>query len=93
MAASMSFRLPRGLAKVSILLCAAALLRFQHFPAFQFLQQRQLDFFRARLQCACLFVVLKDVGMGKRGVDFGLLGFQRGDFVGQCVQFAMLFVR
>ena len=54
---------------------------FQHLPPFQFLQQQRFDFFRARLQAAGFFVVFEDFRVGKLGVQSGLCGFQRGDFV------------
>ena len=69
------------------------LLRFQHFPPLQFLQQQRFDFFRTRLQAAGFFVVFEDFGVGKLGVQIGLFGFQRGDFVGQGVEFALFLVR
>ena len=69
------------------------LLRFQHLPPLQFLQQQRFDFFRARLQAAGFFVVFEDFGVGKLRVQIGLFGFQRGDFVGQGVEFALFFVR
>ena len=36
------------------------LLRFQHFPPLQFLQQQRFDFLRARLQAAGFFVVFEN---------------------------------
>ena len=69
------------------------LLRFQHFPPLQFLQQQRFDFFCMRLQAAGFFVVFEDFGVGKLGVQIGLFGFQCGDFVGQGVEFALFFVR
>ena len=57
------------------------LLRFQHLPPLQFLQQQRFDFLRARLQAAGFFVVFEDFGVGKLGVQIGLFGFQRSDFV------------
>ena len=69
------------------------LLRFQHFPPLQFLQQQRFDFFRACLQAASFFVVFADFGVGKFGIQSGLFGFQCGNFVGQGVEFALFFVR
>ena len=69
------------------------LLRFQHLPPLQFLQQQRFDFFRARLQAAGFLIVFEDFGVGKLRVQIGLFGFQRGDFVGQGVEFALFFVR
>ena len=69
------------------------LLPFQHLPPLQFFQQQRFDFFRARLQAAGFFVLFEDFGVGKLGVQIGLFGFQRGDFVGQGVEFALFFVR
>ena len=83
------------------------LLRFQHFPPLQFLQQQRFDFFRACLQAASFFVVFEDFGVGKFGIQSGLFGFQCGlfgfqcglfgfqcgNFVGQGVEFALFFVR
>ena len=69
------------------------LLRLQHFPPLQFFQQQHFDFLRPRLQAAGFFVVFEDFGVGKLGVQIGLFGFQRGDFVGQSVEFALFFVR
>ena len=66
---------------------------FQHLPTLQFLQQQRFDFFRARLQVAGFFVVFEDFGVGKLGIQIGLFGFQRGDFVGQGVELALFFVR
>ena len=59
----------------------SVLLRFQHFPPLQFLQQQRFDFLRARLQAAGFFVVFEDFGVGKLGVQIGLFGFQRGDYI------------
>ena len=57
------------------------LLRFQHFPPLQFLQQQRFDFFCTRLQAAGFFIVFENFGVGKLGVQIGLFGFQRGDYI------------
>ena len=56
------FRLPETSKPLS------ALLRFQHLPPLQFLQQQRFDFLRARLQAAGFFVVFEDFGVGKLGI-------------------------
>ena len=54
---------------------------FQHLPPLQFLQQQCFDFLRARLQAAGFFIVFENFGVGKLGVQIGLFGFQRGDYI------------
>jgi hypothetical protein len=45
------------------------------------------------LQAAGFFVVFEDFGVGKLLVQIGLFDVQRGDFVGQGIEFALFFVR
>ena len=44
------------------------------------------------MQQGGFFVIFENVGVGKLRVQIGLLGFERGQFVGQAFELALLFI-
>ena len=68
------------------------MLAFEHFPAFELFEQLHFDFFGSGLQQGGFFVIFENVGVGKLRVQIGLLGFERGQFVGQAFELALLFI-